>query len=63
MVILWHAIGKNMSNADSAIVKSLAGPYHQQPRAIARRDRPQRDSLGRQIEVEQVRAHAIRLAD
>ena len=43
-----------------ALVRKLrraARPHHQQPRRIARRNRPQRDALGRQVEIEQVGAH------
>ena len=35
-----------------------ARPHDQEPRRIARDDRPQRDPLGRQVEIEEVRAHA-----
>jgi hypothetical protein len=34
-----------------------ARPHQQQPRGVARRDRPQGDPLRRQVEIEQVGAH------
>ena len=38
-------------------LRRAARPHHQQPRRVARRRRPQRDALGRQVEVEEVGAH------
>jgi hypothetical protein len=35
-----------------------AGTQHEQPRSITRRDRPQCDPLGRQLEIKKVGAHA-----
>ena len=35
-----------------------SGPHDQEPRRVARHDRPQRDPLVWQVEIEQVRAHA-----
>ncbi len=36
-----------------------AGPHHQKPRRVAGRSRTQRDPFGRQLEVEEVGAHAL----
>ncbi len=51
--------------ADRAILqlRAHAGLHHQQPRRIPRRDWTQRDPLGRQLEVEQIGAHAKSGAD
>src|SRR6185436_6562998 len=39
-------------------LRCRAGPNDQQPRRIARRNRPQRDSLRRQLEIKQIGKHA-----
>ena len=36
------------------------GVHHEHPRGVARRCRPQRDALGRKVEVEEVSAHDIK---
>ena len=44
--------------ADAAVGERAVRADHQHPRRIARNRRRQRDALGRQVEIEQVDAHA-----
>ena len=53
----------NMRPHQWAQFLTRAGPHHQQPRRVARDCGTQRDPLRRQVEVEQVGAHALLIAE
>jgi hypothetical protein len=46
--------------AHAAIIELRSRPHDEQARRITRTDRPQRDAVRRQIEIEEVRSHACR---
>ena len=48
-----------IAHAAVLALRCRARPHHQQPRRIARARRPQRDVVGRKLEVEQVGAHGF----
>ena len=45
--------------ANAPILQCAARPHHQEPRRVSRHGWPQRDALGRQIEVKQIGAHGF----
>ena len=47
------------SAALAAVLQRAARSHHQEPRRVARHGRPQRNALGRQLEVEEIGAHGF----